>query len=132
MKVEERNGCIVTTEVEDIYNGYEFIVLHNRYKESAYSKLFHTDMMINGWRCGYVCVQDFVNEMLSANDNINFEWFEERIDCHGGITFYDIFANGKLYIGFDCCHLEDTVEKCNTEFCINECKSIIDQLIKLL
>lgn len=32
------------------------------------------------------------------------------------------------WIGFDCAHAGDTVEKCTLEYCINQCKTIVDQL----
>lgn len=75
------------------------------------------------WRCGYV-------ELKEANKNLTEDDAECLINCHGGITFYgtrDAYGLG-LSVGFDCNHLEDSLETCSLEYCINQCKKIADQL----
>lgn len=77
------------------------------------------------------------------------------IDCHGGITFADHWEDQKdnlWYIGFDCAHHMDITPGCemrlpldmqmkisdidsnvtykNIEYVRNECKNIVDQLLK--
>lgn len=77
----------------------------------------------SGWRCGYV-------ELKEANKNLTEDDAECLINCHGGITFYgtrDAYGLG-LSVGFDCNHLDDSLETCSLEYCINQCKKIADQL----
>lgn len=51
----------------------------------------------------------------------------EGIECHGGLTYSSHELLDKEYpvwwIGFDCAHAGD--------FCITECKNIIDQLVEM-
>lgn len=83
--------------------------------------------------CGYVYVP---NSTLDSNRMI-FEL--NRIDCHGGITYYD-----DERIGFDTSHFNDLIPRFfldgiggisgvyrDINFCENECKKIINQLIKI-
>lgn len=83
--------------------------------------------------CGYVYVP---NSTLDSNRML-FEL--ERIDCHGGVTYYD-----DKKIGFDTVHFGDLVPHFflvglknsldtykDINFCENECKEIINQLIKM-
>ncbi|MBP5595489.1 MAG: hypothetical protein J6Y02_08905 [Pseudobutyrivibrio sp.] len=75
------------------------------------------------WRCGYV-------ELKEENKGLTEDDAECLIDCHGGITFYgtrDAYGLG-LSVGFDCNHLDDSLETCSLEYCINQCKKIADQL----
>lgn len=85
-----------------------------------------------GHLCGYVEVPD------GLDININ------EIDCHGGITFnahWDELPTVGRYVGFDCMHLGDwdpfDAERGiaryydtykDSEFVLNEIKSIINQL----
>ena len=77
------------------------------------------------YRCGYVLIPAW-------------HWAYEKdynelfIKCHGGLT-YASHSLMKIdypgwWVGFDCAHLGDSEEKQNLEYCINECKNIIDQL----
>lgn len=82
--------------------------------------------------CGYVYVP---NSTFESNKNL-FEL--DRIFCHGGITYYD-----DEKIGFDTAHWNDLIpifvldgisefgEYRDINFCENECKSIIEQLIEI-
>ena len=60
-------------------------------------------------------------------------------NIHGGITFaettktYPIETEELLHwIGFDCSHLDDTPEKCDLDYCINECENLSKQLSDVL
>ena len=85
----------------------------------------------SGHYCGYV--------KLKGEKLLKQESFEDGLDdvgiiCHGGITFDQTDAldwgpkrEGR-WIGFDCNHYDDPVEKYDATFVENECKHIIDQL----
>jgi len=125
------------------YNGRDCIVVFNRI----------------GFRCGYVSVneKDKGFEIIEKNflgkkyTELNYSAF--NIDCHGGLTFGNEIYTGyepkeKYYVGFDCGHCWDGVDKKQAEkygfdtrfylnlnepvrskeYCINECKSIVNQL----
>jgi len=51
-------------------------------------------------------------------------------NVHGGITFADYHDKNKSlwWIGFDCAHEDDTIEKCNVEYVIAECNSLSKQI----
>lgn len=99
-------------EKKFVYNGYNCVVV----------KLgLNTD---HQWRCGYVELK---------NNSLTEDEAEQLIDCHGGITFYGTRENYGicLSIGFDCNHLDDTLENCPLEYCVVQCKKIADQLDRL-
>lgn len=81
--------------------------------------------------CGYLCGYVGLNED-DLNHNVDYE---ERIDCHGGITFLSNdnesergIYESKVAIGFDCAHYEDRNNLKCEDFVENELKSIVDQL----
>ena len=78
-----------------------------------------------GYRTAYVLVPTW-HKVFEVDYN------DIDIKCHGGLTYSshklldkDFFG---WWIGFDCAHAGDTVEKCTLEYCINQCKTIVDQL----
>lgn len=54
-------------------------------------------------------------------------------NVHGGITYsrtnkeYPVKSD-LHFIGFDCAHAFDTANKCDLEYCINECENLAEQL----
>lgn len=83
------------------------------------------DAYIPEYRCGYVMLTSF-------HPYYETDYNAIPVQCHGGLTY----SGHKLmdsdfygwWIGFDCAHAGDTVEKCTLEYCINQCKTIVDQL----
>ena len=58
------------------------------------------------------------------------------VDVHGSITFSDHSgdypASGdEWWFGFDCAHCDDTRERCDLAFCVDECESMAEQLQSL-
>lgn len=58
------------------------------------------------------------------------------VDVHGSITFSDHCgdypASGdEWWFGFDCAHCDDTRERCDLAFCVDECESMAEQLQSL-
>lgn len=118
-------------EKKDTYRGLEYFVIHH-----YFSKLTHH-------RCGYIITNRTMVDKLGL----------DTIDCHGGITFcgwrinytklgdrktVDSFNdrdvthevhNDLIFIGFDCAHGEDLFNPKSLDFCIDQCKHIIDQLV---
>lgn len=111
-----------------------FLEHTDNYKGLNYFVLHHYIGGIVHHRCGYVEVPIQSIEEIDVYDDI---------DCHGGITYCGsgisytdngvmVFINedGMAYIGFDCAHYEDLFDPKDTDFCIKECKHIIDQIVK--
>lgn len=76
------------------------------------------------------------HELVVVRIGENSKYYGQHYDnipvsCHGGLTFADVLFDRGWYIGFDCNHYGDTLEVCNIDFCVNECKDIINQLISL-
>lgn len=97
------------------------ILVEDKYIELTYQIIEYS---LGGERylCGYVEVP---KSYKSPGD-----CFDE-IECHGGVTY----IAGKRdtgegrYIGFDTLHAYSGAEHRTVEFCTNECKSIINQLL---
>ena len=105
---------------------------HVIYKEKG--KGFASDFIINGWRCGYVKVEDILDKIPFDENKSQIDWFLKNIECHGVIDFFNVLPHidpANKYIGFACDHLFDTVDKCSTIYCTKECEKIIDQLIEI-
>ncbi len=109
--------------------------------------------IFGGYLCGYVKIPESHNE-FGKIDN-----FESDLDVHGGVTFSEFIENN-FFIGFDCAHSGDyhpSMEKFkkenpfkspfdlqvkfkrydifirtykNINFCIEQCKLLVDQLIQ--
>lgn len=133
----EEPDCVIFT-----YKDYECRVVRvvNRDPYAPVEAYF------GGHLCGYV--------RIPHNHPYHHKKYEDMdIDCHYGLTFGEL-SDGH-WIGFDCAHMEDlipTIEKMKNEnvqirmiekifpipeentyknmnYCIEECKSIVDQLI---
>ncbi len=121
------------------------------YKVEAHKKYKHYEYCVaamdSGHRCGYVKTEDFDFAYKKKYDDLH-----DFITCHGGLTYgsYTTFSKSHGYwIGFDCAHSGDAPDpKFKNEdnemyyrlfnsggtvrtksFCIDECKSIIDDMI---
>lgn len=98
----------------------------NVYRDYVFQVVFYDMPMIPHY-CGYVVIND---DDIIPRDNDpegDFDYDAYGIECHGGLTFGRVI-NGQNVIGFDCAHFDDTPEVQNLAFCVQECKSIIDQL----
>jgi len=125
------------------YRGYKALV-ERISKQEPFAK---EETYFGGHLCGYVVIPD--DHPLFKKENID-------IDCHFGITFNEAYE--EHLIGFDCAHSGDYIpsmelirKKCrlelypipkgyenfnifnptyrNVQYCIDECKKMIDQLI---
>ena len=84
-----------------------------------------------GYYCGYVTLTPEDKHYKAPYSNI-------PIYCHGGIT-YSMMSKDGWKIGFDCGHFGDLIPAYSEKggvfkdatFCIEECKSIVDQLVNL-
>ena len=122
-----------TLEAEGSYKGFDLKVTHVIYKEKG--KGFSSDFIINGWRCGYVKVEDIMDRIPFDENKSQIDWFLENIECDREIDFINVLPHidpDNKYIGFACDHLFYTVDKCTTIYCIKECEKIIDQLIDFI
>lgn len=79
----------------------------------------------NKYYCGYVLVPRYHSYYEKDYNDI-------EINCHGGLTYSSHSLLETEYpgwwIGFDCAHGGDTIEECDLEYCINECRNIVDQI----
>lgn len=62
----------------------------------------------------------------TANMDVTFR-------VHGSVTYSRTSPDYPIksdlhWIGFDCAHLDDTIEKCDLDFCIKECEELAKQL----
>lgn len=141
------NGELVEEHdyIEFIYKDFECRI-KRMYVKGPHAK---NECYFGGHLCGYVKIPE-------NNKYFNKHYDEIDIDCHGGLT-YSNYQDNNYYIGFDCAHSFDYLpsmemfkqknEKIkqffeqyermnlfyptykNMDFCIEECKSIVDQLI---
>jgi hypothetical protein len=107
-----------------------------------------------GHLCGYVRIS-------KDHSYAEKDFMEIDLDCHGGLTYARLEDDGFFWIGFDCAHSNDIVPSTNlmykemekkaiefhshikasdrrlytlyrnTDFVINECKKIVNQLIEM-
>lgn len=79
------------------------------------------------WFCGYVRVPD-EHKFYGLND----EELNEHLCVHGGVTFSgELDGFEGFYVGFDCGHCGDSPMVEDEEYTIEECKSLVDQLIEV-
>ncbi len=121
------------------YKGYTYVVkkyFHSKEEISATEELFNKGLLNAEWFCGYVLIPE--NHTLYEKDyNYIHENFD--IDVHGGLTFSDRMNfsdffecwNNKYFIGFDCNHYKDNPKIQDDKYTDDECKRLIDQLVKI-
>ena len=114
------------------YKGFEYWIIRPN------NALRFTKNPITIHLCGYVVIPKD-SKYFESDDYYNYD-----IDCHWGLTFAGSIEpiNVDFAIGFDCAHcndinrLDDNWESSNkatykdVNYVDEECKSIIDQLIK--
>lgn len=102
-------------------NGNEWSIEKQwKYKDYECLITYASNSCFEDYRCGYVVLMD--------DDYIN----TQNISCHGGVTCYGWHDRlGKSVVGFDCAHYGDTLEICTLDYCIQQCESIVDQLLTL-
>lgn len=107
------------------YEGFTFIIRKTGcHVPLEYKALFPgTDY----WFCGYVNIpknHPYYHKHYSEIDN--------EIDVHGGLTFSGgINSINGYWIGFDCNHYDDNHFVQDETYTTNECKKLIEQLIKV-
>ena len=120
------------------------VEVHEKYKHYEYCVV----VTHSGHRCGHVKTEDYDLAYGKKYDELH-----SFISCHGGLTYSDFTSftiSHGYWIGFDCSHLGDSPDpKFKTEenkvyyrmfkdgtvrtkdFCIEECKSMIDDIIEM-
>ena len=118
------------------------IEVHDRYKYYEYCVI----VTISGHRCGYVKTEEY--DVVYGKD---YDSSNQHVRCHGGLTYSDhtwFGGSDGYWIGFDCSHMGDAPDpEFKTEdnegyyrlfnhgvvrtkdFCVSECKFIIDDII---
>jgi hypothetical protein len=124
-------------EIYFCYKGIDCAILRSVIPE-PHSK---NEKIFGGHLCGYI--------RIPPDHTYYHKKYEDmKIDCHGGLTFGEV-SDGH-WIGFDCAHLGDFIPSVdifrkqgvkkyfvfnpvyrNLEFCNKQCKSIVDQLLKI-
>lgn len=93
--------------------------------------VLHLETHRPSYYCGYVIIPRVLEDHIRGlcNANVSFrEYIEANINCHGGITYCQDTGGGCVKVGFDCAHVNDTIETCNEEFVLNEILLITQQL----
>ncbi len=114
------------------YKGYKYIIKYI-YTESLpeeLAKLYQIEVY-PAWYCGYVVIpKDHILYGIKRFDDKRLM----NLGVHGGITFSGILTtlNGEneFCIGFDCAHYNDSPLIQNQDYVREECKSLINQIIK--
>ena len=101
--------------------------LNKQYKGFTYGVLENTWLSCErGYGNGYIAIPKYHKGYKSFADIGLYS----EIEVHGGIT-YAVPEDNVNIIGFDTAHHGDNSENCDLEYCINECKSVINQIDKL-
>lgn len=128
----------------------EVLFEHEGYKCSVIRMLTYESNghAFGGYLCGYVQIPE-------GHKLYGCTWDDYReLDVHGEVTFVGKDKNGHFCIGFDCAHSRDVVPSTekfvkehklslfkvpeiflptykNIQYCINECKSLAEQLANI-
>lgn len=107
------------------YRGYTIVV--KKYQENGIYPLFVDTSGFTTWFCGYAVIPE--DHLFYG---VDYDDVEDEIDVHGGLTFSGELDEVDGYLlGFDCNHYGDTPEVQDEEYTLNECKSLVDQLIEI-
>lgn len=111
------------------------------YREHKYQVLLRSHLeLVLPYYCGYVRVSNDEHGHVLKNKELydnEFGWY--NLQCHGSVTYdetgsmetmEDRDSNEAWWIGFDCNHLGDTILDYDLDFCIQECKTMIDQIVE--
>lgn len=112
------------------YNGYVGIPATHPLYEKHY-----TECMPDG-----ICLPE--NEPIGKRNvitvlcgiDLDHPKIDEYFDVHGGITYTGKMkdsTNNMWWIGFDCHHYEDNIEKCDANYVEHECENLAKQLKKM-
>jgi hypothetical protein len=112
------------------YKGYNYwlrrnLVIYGLEQEQDLHPAIDAMLRAMGQYNGYI--ETHVTKGDADKTDYYYDYPYSEIDCHGGLT-YGCFENGHLIIGFDTVHAYDT-DRLSADYCIEQCKSIIDQLI---
>lgn len=116
----------IKTVKKEVYRGYTVVVKKHQEDEVIYLPLIDKSEHFI-WYCGYVVIPED-----HPCYGLDYEVVEDDIDVHGGLTFSGTFEDiDGFLLGFDCAHAGDNPEVQDEEYTLSECKSLVDQLIKL-
>ena len=106
------------------YKGYPCVIIFHTYDE----ELLSHGLYLENYLCGYVGLPKTSKFYKKNYDDI-------PIDCHGGLTYgsNQLFGQNDpdtFWIGYDCAHYGDSIFICNLEYCEEQCRSIVDQIIE--
>lgn len=117
------------------YKGFEYWIIRPHCQQEC-TELSHKIRSIH--LCGYVTIPKDSKYFITSN----YESYD--VECHGGLTFGNSldYLSVDFCIGFDCSHSYDisTLDTKlwfqesryrNVDYVDRECKSIIDQLLKV-
>lgn len=107
-----------TRQIEKTAKFYGFDVVVSKVMHSQYA-----DILGPYHRCGYVGIPQ-------GHPLYGVHYNDIQASIHGGLTYSDEEwpDNSKWWVGFDCAHSGDTVEKWTLKAVLNECKELARQL----
>lgn len=68
------------------------------------------------------------NGYVTADKVIPHESAQMELDVHGGITYYQEEANGRITYGFDCAHAGDSYLVQDEAYTAKECERLADAI----
>lgn len=107
------------------HKGWLCVIVSISYNEDL---SFFYDSVPNKYYCGYVQVPYW-------HPAFEKDYGKIPVKCFGGLTYSDYTLTGVdsygWWVGFDCAHGDYIHHPKDLDFCIKECKSIVDQLLKM-
>jgi len=124
----ERDKMKITLELKGKHKGMDYFVIfidREMYGKSPFESFYEFEKH----RCGYVKVPEkhpFYEK--------HYDWIHENYDVevHGGLTYSEkkigSCNDSGWFIGFDCAHYGDTIERCTEYYVKRECINLINQM----
>lgn len=79
-----------------------------------------TEYMKRGWGNGYVALPE-------GHKYFGVDYNSIEVDVHGGLTFSQQIGNYWV-VGFDTAHWNDNKENCTMQYCLEQVRSLQEQL----
>lgn len=111
--------------IREKYRGYEVIVKRIEWDGDSNFMPYLYDMN-SFWYCGYVVIPK-----THPYYGVDYEDLVDLFDVHGGLTYSGrLYEVGEWVLGFDCNQADDNPFREDQYYTLEECLSLVDQIIK--